>query len=106
MYLPIVCLAVFIIFLLLQKCSILPEWMQCPSSEEEMTAAVDSSKYNKVLRKMTLQQRQDTRADEDLFDRAAELNSPPLILSGSEAGFELQSTEKSQENTCTTVCSE
>ena len=46
------------------------------------------------------------RVDEDLFDRAAEINSPPLILTGSEAGFELQSTEKSQENTCTTVCSE
>ena len=76
MYLPIVCLAVFIIFWLLQKCDLLPEWMQCPNSEEGMTAAADDYKYNKALRKMTLQQRQDTRADEDLFDRAAELKWP------------------------------
>ena len=91
MYLPIVCLLAFMILWLLQKCGILLEWMHCPSSEEDMTKAADNYK---AIRKMTLKQRQDIRADEDLFDCAAELNIPPPILTGSEAGFELQSTEK------------
>ena len=104
MYLPIVCLVVLIILWLPRKCGVLPEWMHCPSSEEEMAKAADNYKFNKALRKMTVQQRQDTHADEDLFVRAAEINSPPLILTSSEAGFELQSAEKSQVNTYTTTC--
>ena len=97
MYLPIVCLVGLMILWLPRKCGILPEWMHCPSSEEEMIKAADNYKYNKAIQKMTLKQRQDTRADEDLFVRAAEVNSPPVIITGSEAGCELQSTEKTQE---------
>ena len=42
-------------------------------------------------------QRRNTTADEDLFDRAAEINSPPqtLVLMASATGFELQSKESS-----------
>ena len=101
LYLPIVCLVVLMILWLLRKCGILPEWMHCPNSEEDMAKAAGNYK---AIRKMTLKQRQDTHADEDLFVRAAELNSPPVIITCSEAGFELQSTEKEQENTCTTTC--
>ena len=74
MYLPIVCLVALMILWLLRKCGILPEWMHCPSSDGEMTKAADNYK---AIRKMTVQQRQDTHADEDLFIHAAELNSPP-----------------------------
>jgi hypothetical protein len=101
LYLPIVCLVALMILWLLRKCGILPEWMHCPNSEEDMAKAAGNYK---AIRKMTLKQRQDTHADEDLFVRAAELNSPPVIITCSEAGFELKSTEKEQENTCTTTC--
>ena len=94
MYLPIVCLVVLMILWLLQKGGILPEWMNCLSYEEDMTNTADAN-YNKGLWRMTPQQRKESRADEDLFVRAAELNTPPLFLSSSEAGFELQQVESS-----------
>ena len=89
MYLPLVCLAVLMILWLLQKRGILPEWMRSLNSEE------DATENNISLQGMTVQQRQDTRADEDLFDRAAEPNSPRLDLTGDGAGFVLQNKETS-----------
>ena len=72
-----------------------------------MTEAADNCKYNKaIIQTTTVQQRQNTCADEDLFVRAAELNNSAPILTNSEVKFEPQSTENSQGNIYTTTCSD
>ena len=95
MYLPFVSLAVL---WLLRRHGVIPKLVPFLSSEEGKPSAVDS--YNLPGRKMMIQ-KQDACVDEDLFVRAAELNSPPLILTSSEAGFKLRSEETGGEDTNT-----
>ena len=86
MYFPFVCFAIFGILMLLQRLGIHVHWPNI--SEEESSVARAHRNSNKQRRK-----EQDNDADDDLFSRAAEQNCPPLVLTGSEAGFELRSQE-------------
>ena len=71
---------------LLQRFDIIPEKLHL---REELFVNGASN----VIQPTSSHQQQSTVADEDLFTRAAELNSTPqaLILSTSEAEFEVQS---------------
>ena len=93
MYLPIFCVGVTITFMLLQKLGIWQEQVWFHSNEEEERRSVDTAIPRTTQRRITMKERHDMCADEDLFSRAAEPNTPSLVLSGREAGFELQATE-------------
>ena len=87
MYFPLVFLVGIVIVKLLQWSNVLPENTTCLQSQEGQLSDSSSSEAKFPP------QRRNTTADEDLFDRAAEINSPPqtLVLMASAAGFELQS---------------
>ena len=87
MYLPFLSLAVIVIVRLLRRYGLTLKQIHFLSSEED---AVDS--HNLSIGK-TLKHREESCADEDLFERAAEPNCSPLILTGGEAGFELRADE-------------
>ena len=89
MYLPLLCVAAVIVFLVLRKFGIVSKEIHFPNSEENGT---DTGRAVTVQR-MTSKQKEETQADEELFSRAAELNTPPLVLTGSETGFKLQFRE-------------
>ena len=100
MYLPLVCFAGVGVLLLLQKCGVLSERVSFPSGEENEPSMTDNATSSIAIRKRgRKRQEEEVRdADDDLFSRAAEQNRPPLVLTESEGGFELQSLE----NTLTT----
>ena len=100
MYIPMVCMLVVMVYRVLRRFNVIPEVVHFAKSEED-ESAVDNITYS--TRKETLQERKGSCVDEDLFIRAAEVNNPPLILTGSEAGFELQSRGKTNTTTSTTV---
>ena len=89
LYLPLVLLVGIIILRLLHRYDVLPERLQRLSSDIEKPIAKDSA---------TIVDQQCTTADEDLFTRTAELNSPPqtFVLSAIQEGFELQTRETGQ----------
>ena len=97
MYIPIISVSVFIIYRLLRKCNAIPELKVIHFSINEEEPSHDTVTFN--TRKMTSQERKESCVDEDLFARAAEVNNPPLVLAGSEAGFELQSRENTKVTT-------
>ena len=95
MYMPLVCLAVMMVFWFLQKTGILKkEYIICvPHLEEEPNT---SDGYGTATHKSS---KKINDNDDEFFARAAELNSPPLRLTGSEAGFELRNQETYRRDT-------
>ena len=72
MYLPLFLLIVILILKQFQKCKILPNLLH---------------HFNKATG-------EETQTDEDIFSRAAEINNPPLALTGKSADFELKSIQE------------
>ena len=90
MYLPLLSLAVIVILRLLRRYGVIVKQIHFLSYDEGEPNAVDS--HNLSIRK-TSKRREESCADEDLFERAAKPNCSPLILTGGEAGFELRADE-------------
>ena len=94
MYLPLL-LLVFVIFRFCQRYKVISGLMQFLNSEEEIpsTTVTDTREHSQYEKESTV-------ADDHLFARASEINTPPqtFILSTTHTGFELQSTETGQDN--------
>ena len=86
MYFPFVCFAILGILMLLQRLGI---HVHSPNKSEKESSVARAHRNSNIQRR----KEQDNDADDDLFSRAAEQNCPPLVLTGSEAGFELRSQE-------------
>ena len=90
MYFPLVCLVGIVIVKFLQRYNVLPENTTCLQSQDGQSSDRESTSSSEAK---VPPQRHNTTADEDLFDRAAEINSPPqtLVLMAGATGFERQS---------------
>ena len=95
MYMPLVCLVVMMVLWFLQKTGIIEKKHITHLEEEPNT----SDSYGTATRKMSKKINDNEYNDDEFFARAAELNSPPLILTGSEAGFELRNKETYRKDT-------
>ena len=73
---------------LLRKFGLLQKYLAFLKNNENKPSA-DDSPHTAKARRMTKGKRKESCVDEDLFARAAELNSPPLILGRCKDGFEL-----------------
>ncbi|CAI8031095.1 hypothetical protein GBAR_LOCUS17626 [Geodia barretti] len=88
LYLPLICVAGYTVFRLLKRFHVIPDELKFSLAEEGASIAGN----NGVNRKETFKGRK-TCADEDLFSRAAELNTPPSKnVTCSEAGIETNNT--------------
>lgn len=84
MYIPVVAVLLVMMYWLLRRCNVVPESFHLPRADEDVPT---------ISHIMPLQKRKESCVDEDLFIRAAELNSSPLALTANMAGFELRSRE-------------
>ena len=95
MYLPLACLLALFVLWLLHKRGLIPQLVNLATTEEYEPSTGESFEFGSVMRSMgSLKRRQrDTCTESDLFSRAEEVNrTPSFVLTGSEAGFELQNT--------------
>ena len=96
MYAPLLVVAVFAVIWLLRRCSVMPEELQCQTTEEDDPIPTGHSLPGSLT--PSAKKLRDTRVDEDLFSRASKLNTSSYVMTGSEAGFELkESTEITRE---------
>ena len=97
MCLPLLVFVAFLILKFLKRYNICPEVVQFLNSEEQRRQSTGSSVTGTLGRPKC----QHASADEDLFARAAVLNSPPqtLVLKTCETGFELQSGIENDDST-------
>ena len=92
MYLPLLALLVTIILWFLRKCSIMPKQIQYMKYKEE-----DLSE-NFITSLVTRRKKSQVTADDDLFSRAAELNSSFLTVTSSDIGIALQTNDTDSNN--------
>ena len=102
MYMPLVCLAAMVVLWCLRKSGIIQEkhLLFLPYFKNEPNG---SKKYPYSTVKTSQKVNADKYGDDDLFARAAEVNCPPLILTNSGEGFELQSQESNSTQTTQTM---
>ena len=102
MYMPLVCLAAMVILWCLRKSGIIQEkhLVFLPYFRTESNG---SKNYPYGTVKTSQKVNEDKYGDDDLFARAAEVNCPPLILTNSGEGFELQSQESNSTQTTQTM---
>ena len=87
-YLPLLYMVAVPILRLLRKFGLLQKYLPFLKNNENKPSADDSDQTAKA-KKMTKGKRKESCVDEDLFARAAELNSLPLTLSSCGDGFML-----------------
>ena len=87
-YLPLLYMVAVPILRLLRKFGLSQKYLPFLKNSENKPSANDSDQTAKA-KKMTKGKREESCVDEDLFARAAELNSPPLTLSSCGDGFML-----------------
>ena len=88
LYLPLLYMVAVPILRLLRKLGLLQKYLPFLKNNENKPSADDSDQTVKA-KKMTKGKRKESCVDEDLFARAAELNSLPLTLSSCGDGFML-----------------
>ena len=89
MYLPLLALLVTIILWFVRKCSIMPKQIQYMKYKEEDL----SENSNFITSLVTRRKKSQVTADDDLFSRAAELNSSFLTVTSSDIGIALQTND-------------
>jgi predicted outer membrane repeat protein len=88
LYLPLICVGGYTVFRLLKRFRVIPDELKFSSAEEGASNA-----GNKGVKRKDTFKRRETCADEDLFSRAAELNTlPSKNVTCSEAGIETNNT--------------
>ena len=95
MYLPLVCFGMYAVFWFLKSCKIIPERLKNSSAQNKSETIV-----HKSYKKTPLKQNREC-ADEDLFNRASELNKYSSSVTCSEVGadFDFGNTTSTTMNT-------
>ena len=87
LYIPLICLVGYAVYWLLKRFNIVPAKLKCWLAEEE---SMKQDTETAIVRRKATLKRQGTCPDEDLFSRAAELNTATTVVTCTEAGVEIE----------------